>query len=192
VNVGVDQLQPGVFGVSHGGGLAGEIIRTATQSSAGHAFLYLGGGLIVSGAPPKAVTEPADAYTDAVWAWRMWDALETSGWTPQKIGIAQGLVVSRGNALVGSVYDWAAYAAFAAEVLHLRNEEQLSGLFTRDPARVCSGLVADALQAGGVPLDFVPEDGPGLIAHPDTKVQMPPNLVTPGMLLGLAQRSEWL
>jgi hypothetical protein len=44
VNVGVDKLAPGVFGVSHGSGMAGELIRHATGSWAGHAFLYLGKG----------------------------------------------------------------------------------------------------------------------------------------------------
>jgi hypothetical protein len=51
VNVGVDKLAPGVFGVSHGSGMAGEIIRHAIGSWAGHAFLYLGNGLIVQGQP---------------------------------------------------------------------------------------------------------------------------------------------
>lgn len=56
---------------------------------------------------------------------------------------------------------------------------------------MCSALVDDALTFAGVPLKFVPEDGPGLIAKPDVKVIMRPNLVASGMLLGLAQRLEW-
>jgi hypothetical protein len=40
-------------------------------------------------------------------------------------------------------------------------------------------------------MKFIPSDGPGLTARPNTKVEMPPNLVAPGMLLGLAQRLEW-
>jgi hypothetical protein len=188
VNVDVSQLKPGVFGVSHGGGIAGALIRSATGSWAGHAFLYLGSGLIVSGEPPRAVQETADRYSDAIWAWQMWDKL---GWSAQQVAEGQAAVAARGRSLIGTPYDFAAYAGFAAEVLHLRDEQQLAPDFTSDHWRVCSALVADALASGGVPLDFVPEDGPGLTAHPATKAIMPPNLVAPGMLLGLAQRLSW-
>ena len=57
--------------------------------------------------------------------------------------------------------------------------------------RVCSALVDDAETFGGVPMDFVPEDGPGLTSNPNSKVAMPANLVAPGMLLGMAQRLSW-
>lgn len=200
VNVETSQLTPGVFGVSHGSGIAGEIIRDATGSWAGHAVLYLGGGVILSGQPPQAVQIPADSFPDAIWAWRMWawlaaprviNDIQTSGWPASQVSTAQAAVVARGHELIGGRYDFLAYPAFAAEVLHLRNEGQLAGWFSHDPMRVCSADVADALAAGGVPLDFVPGDGPGLVKDPGTKVKMPPNLVAPGMLLGLAQRLEW-
>jgi hypothetical protein len=51
--------------------------------------------------------------------------------------------------------------------------------------------VNDALTFAGVPLKFVPEDGPGLIAKPDVKVMMRPNLVAPGNAAGPGQRPEW-
>lgn len=189
-NVDVSKLTPGVFGVSHGGGIAGALIRSATGSWAGHAFLYLGDGLIVQGQPPKAATAPADSHGDAIWAWRMWDALRASGWTAERVSAMQEDVVARGRALIGCDYDYPAYAGFAAEVLHLRTGAQLALDFARDGWRVCSALVADALHAGGVPLDFIPSDGPGIIAG-HGQADMPSNLVAPGMLLGLAQRLEW-
>ena len=192
MNVGVDKLTPGVFGVSHGSGMAGELIRHATGSWAGHAFLYLGNGLIVQGQPPQAGTAAAASHDDAIWAWRMWDQLKAvNGWTDAQVSAAQAKVVGRGYALVGTAYDWPAYVAFSLEVLHLRNEDQLADWFRQDGYRVCSALVDDALTFAGVPLNFVPEDGPGLVAKPDVKVAMPPNLVAPGMLLGLAQRLDW-
>jgi hypothetical protein len=192
VNVEVDQLAPGVFGVSHGSGMAGEIIRHATGSWAGHAFLYLGNGLIVQGQPPQAATAAATSHHDAIWAWHMWDQLKAvNGWTDAQIKEAQAKVVGRGYALVGTAYDWPAYVGFSLEVLHLRNEEQLAGWFQQDGYRVCSALVDDALTFAGVPLDFVPDDGPDLVTDPKKKVAMPPNLVAPGMLLGLAQRLSW-
>lgn len=193
MNVDLSKLSPGTFGVSHGSGMAGEIIRHATGSWAGHAFMYVGNGMLVEGQPPKARMIPAGAYGDALWAWRMWDQLAAGGWAPQAIPAGQHTTADRARTLVGTGYDWPAYLAFSLEILHLRNEEQLAGFYGHDPMRVCSGLVADALDEAGVPLAFVPEDGPGLIANPAAKVTvMPPNLVAPGMLLGLAQRSEWL
>lgn len=193
MNVPVDRLTPGVAGLSRGGGLAGDLVRMATQAEVGHAFLYLGGGQIVQGMPPRAALAPAGSHGDATWAWRMWDALrEDDGWPGSRVADAQGKVIERGKQLVGVPYDAAAYAAFAAEVLRLRNDEQLAGYFAGDSARVCSALVADALTAGGVPLDFIPSDGPGLVAHPGQHFVLPPNLVAPGMLLGLAIRKRWV
>jgi hypothetical protein len=193
VNVDADKLTPGVFGVSHGSGPGGLIIRDATGSWAGHAFLYLGDGMMVEGAPPAARIVPADTYGDALWAWRMWDQLKAvNGWMDQRIAAAQLAVAGRGHALVGTAYDWPAYIGFTAEIIHLRRGSQLETFFIHDEQRVCSALVDDAETFAGVPMDYKPEDGPGLEADPRTPVAMPPNLVAPGMLLGLAQRLEWM
>jgi hypothetical protein len=191
MNVSIDQLRPSTFGLSRGGGLPGELIRRATESEYGHAFLYLGGGQIVQGQPPRAALADADSHSDAEWAWRMWDQLadelKLSG---AQVASMQAAVVRRGRALVGIPYDYGAYAAFAAEVLRLKTGKEMSGAFEHDPWRVCSGLVADALKAGGVPLDFVPADGaPGLVTQKDGHVVV--NLVAPGMLAGLGLRKEW-
>jgi hypothetical protein len=192
VNTPVSTLQPGTFGVSHGGGVAGELIRHATGSWAGHAFLYLGNGLLVQGQPQVAGTAPADSHSDAIWAHRMWDWLRNEdGWTADEVRAVQEKVVARGRALIGCSYDWPAYAGFALEVLKLRNRDQLDPAYAHDGYRVCSALVADALAFGGVPLAFVPSDGPGLTSDPAAKAVMPPNLVAPGMLLGIAQRLDW-
>lgn len=192
MNVGLDKLTPGVFGISHGSGVPGEIIRAATGSWGGHAFLHLGSGVIVQGQPPRAGTAAADVHPDAIWAWRMWDQLQAGGWTAEQVAQAQAKVVLRARAEIGVRYDYPAYLGFELEVLHLRTRTQLAAEFARDGYRVCSALVADALTAGGVPLAFVPSDGPGITGDPAVKVVMPPNLVAPGMLLGLAQRLEWL
>ena len=99
--------------------------------------------------------------------------------------------MARGHALVGCAYDFAAYAGFALEVLHIRNQTQLDPAYHHDDYRVCSALVDDAENFGGVPMIFTPEDGPGLIRS-DGLAHMPPNLVAPGMLLGIAQRLGWV
>jgi cell wall-associated NlpC family hydrolase len=191
MNVPVTRLLPGTMGLCHGTGFAGELIRAATGSWAGHAVLYLGAGQIVQAQPPTASTAQASSHPETIWAWRMWDRLAAGGWTPAEVAAAEAKVVARGHALIGARYDEAAWAGFAAEVLGLRTEQQIGPAYAHDPWRVCSALVYDALTAGGVPLRFVPDDGPGLTADPGTKAVMPPNLVTPGMLLGLAQREEW-
>jgi hypothetical protein len=197
MNVDLDKLLPGTFGVSHGSGAAGMLIRDATGSWAGHAFLYLGGGMIVEGQPPAARLTGAGSHADAIWAYRMWDQLKSpdgpggdTHWTDAQVAAAQAKVVARGHALVGCAYDWPAYVGFAAEILHLRKGSQLDAEFAHDEYRVCSALVADALDFGAVPLNFVPEDGPSL-DDDGGQVRMPPNLVAPGMLLGLAQRLDW-
>lgn len=192
MNVEVSQLTPGVFGVSHGSGKAGEIIRTATGSWAGHAFLYLGDGWLVEGQSPVARAVPADSYSDAIWAWQMWAQLMVvNGWSPAQCQEAQKKVVARGRALIGVNYDWTGIAAFALEVLNIRGAIELAPDFKNDRNRVCSALVADAESVGGVPLTFVPEDGPGMTQNETVRASMPPNLVAPGMLLGLAQRLNW-
>ena len=191
MNVPFTQLKPGTFGLSRGGGLPGELIRRATESEYGHAFLYLGGGVLVQGQPKVAALAAADVHADAEWAWRMWDQVKAEhGWTDAQVAAAQGKVVARGHALVGCEYDYAAYAAFAAEVLNLARGGQIAQFFEHDPHRVCSGLVADALTAGEVPLPFIPADGaPGLVTTGPKGTTV--NLVAPGMLAGIGLRKEW-
>lgn len=192
-NVPVSKLVPGVFGVSHGGGIAGAMVRSATQSWAGHAFGYLGGGMAISGQPPRAVIVPADTWDDAIWAHQMWDKLMSDdGWTAQQVAASQAAVVARYRAEEGCPYDFEAYGAFTAMVLHLRSEQQLAPDFDKGDVRVCSALVADGLGTGKVPLDFVPSDGPGIISDPARRIVLPPRLTAPGMLLGLGQRKEWM
>jgi hypothetical protein len=171
--------------------MAGLIIRDATGSEAGHAFGHLGGGQAISGQPPKAVIVPAASFGDAIWFHRMWDQLMAEeGWTKERVAKSQDAVVARWRQEDGCKYDWEAYPAFAAEVFHFRTSQQLAPWFKTDAARVCSAIIADGLMKGGVPLNFVPEDGPGIIGGKGS-VALPPNLIAPGMLLGLAERLDW-
>jgi hypothetical protein len=172
--------------------VAGLIIRDATGSWAGHAIGNIGDGKVISGQPPKAVVLPAEQFNDALWFYRMWDQLMAEeGWTKEQVAASQTTVTARWKQEEGCNYDWEAYPAFAAEVFHIRTSQQLAPWFKPDKARVCSAIIADGLMKGGVPLDFVPEDGPGIIGGKGS-VALPPNLIAPGMLLGLAQRKGWL
>lgn len=134
-------LQPGNYGVSHGGGIVGELIRHATESWAGHAFVYIGNGMIIEAAPPVTRISPAAAHPDAVWNLRepLTDAQRAA-------------IVTRAHALLGCPYDYPAYIGFALEVLKLRTSQQLAPEFAHDKWRVCSADVADEYGFGGIDL----------------------------------------
>ena len=133
--------RPGNYFVSHGSGLAGELIRHATESWAGHAGLYVGDGMIIEAAPPATRIAPAASRPGAVWN----DA--------EPLTQAQrDAIVTRAHALVGTPYDYPAYIGFALEILKLRTGQQLAAEFRRDRWRVCSADVADAYAFAGIDL----------------------------------------
>ena len=61
------KVLPGCYGLSGGGDIAGELIRHATRSWAGHAFIYVGDGQIVEAVPPAVRLARAASRPDAVW-----------------------------------------------------------------------------------------------------------------------------
>jgi uncharacterized protein YycO len=170
-NTTLDKLVPGIFGVSHGSGKVGELIRTATQSWAGHAFMYIGDGRIIEGTPPVARINMAVAYDDIRWAYKMPLTQDQ-----------QVAVVARAHALVGVSYDFEAYIGFGLEVLDLRNAIQMQSWFKSDQQRVCSALVDDCYQTAKVTLDW---------SAIHMKPGMAPNLVSPAMLDDLADAKDW-
>ena len=133
--------QPGNYGVSHGSGIVGELIRHATESWAGHAFIYVGQGMIIEGAPPATRLAPAASHPDAVWnvGEPLTDAL-------------RGAIVARAHALLGTPYDYAAYIGFALEVTGIKTGKELAPEFRHDTWRVCSADVADAYSFAGIDL----------------------------------------
>jgi hypothetical protein len=150
-----DIVQPGCYGVSHGSGITGELIRHATESWAGHAFVYIGNGLIVEGEPPVAKISAADSHTDAVWNSR-----------DQLTDVQRDAIVARAHALVGCPYDYVAYIGFALEVLKIRSGKELDPVFMGDHWRVCSALVADCYRYAGIHLEAGLKD-PNLISPAD-------------------------
>ena len=134
-------LKPGNYGVSHGSGMVGELIRHATESWAGHAFVYAGDGMIIEAAPPATRLAPAASHPDAVWNLDepLTDAQRTA-------------ITARAHALIGTPYDYAAYIGFALEVLGLKSGKQLAPEFKRDTWRVCSADVADEYAFAGIDL----------------------------------------
>jgi uncharacterized protein YycO len=141
MSVALGAPQPGNYGVSHGTGMIGELIRHATESWAGHAFIYIGHGTIVEAGTPATRLAPAASHPDAVW--NLNEPLTNA---------QRDAIVSRARALVGTSYDYPAYIGFALEVLHLRTGKQLAPEFQRDHWRVCSADVADAYAFAGIDL----------------------------------------
>ena len=137
-----DKVLPGCYGVSHGGGITGELIRHATESWAVHAFIYIGNGQIVEAAPPVVRMVPAASHPDAVWNVHY----------PLTDG-QRDAIVARAHALVGCTYDYPAYVGFALEVLKLANGQELDPVFRQDHWRVCSALVADCYTYAGQNLE---------------------------------------
>lgn len=140
-------IPAGCYGVSHGSGILGELIRHATESWAGHAFLHVGNGRIVEGTAPVAVITSADDHPDAVW--NIHEQLTDQ----QRLAI-----VARAHALIGTPYDYAAYIGFALETMNIRSGAALDPLFKQDTWRVCSALVADSYSFGGITVDAALHD----------------------------------
>src|SRR5207247_1774657 len=116
-----EKVLPGCYGVSHGSGLTGELIRHATESWAGHAFVYIGNGQIIEAAPPVAKVSSAASHPDAVWNVRY-----------PLTDDQRDKICARAHALVGCPYDYPAYVGFALEVLKLRTGSQLDPVFRED------------------------------------------------------------
>jgi hypothetical protein len=157
-----DKVLPGCFGVSHGGGITGELIRHATESWAGHAFVYVGNGQIVEAAPPAARVSPAASHPDAGWNVRF-----------PLTGAQREKICARARALVGCPYDYPAYVGFALKVLRPRDGAELDPVFKADHWRVCSALVADCYRYAGIRLLAGLKD---------------PNLISPSDLYNLIAR----
>ena len=148
-------ILPGTYGVSHGSGILGELIRHATESWAGHAFIYVGDGQIIEGAAPCARVAAVASHPDAVW-----------GIDEAVTDAQRDLIVARAHALVGTPYDYPAYVGFALEVLKLGTDRELDPVFKDDRWRVCSALVADCYQHADLDLCAGLKD-PNLISPAD-------------------------
>jgi uncharacterized protein YycO len=134
-----DKVLPGCYGVSHGAGITGELIRHVTGAWGGHAFVYIGDGQIIEAAPPVVRLAPASSHPDAVWNANY-----------PLTGLQRDKICARARALAGCPYDYPAYVGFALKVLKLRDGAELDPVFKADHWRVCSALVADCYAYAGI------------------------------------------
>jgi hypothetical protein len=136
-----DEVLPGCYGLSDGGGITGDLIRHATGARACHAFIYIGNGQVVEAAPPAVRVVPAASHHGAIWNVRC------------PLSAAQrARICARALALVGRPYDYPAYTGFALRVLKVRDGAELDPVFKADHWQVCSTLVADCYAYAGVRL----------------------------------------
>lgn len=171
VNAAALAPNPGDYGVSHGSGMIGELIRTATQSWAGHAFLYVGNGLIIEAAPPATRISSVHSHPDAVW-----------NTEEPKTDAQRAAIIARGHALLGTPYDYPAYIAFALMCLHIRTGQELDPVFARDQWRVCSADVADEYHFAGIDVEQ---------ALKTAGLPFVPNLISPANLYDRIAHRAW-
>jgi hypothetical protein len=137
-----DRVLPGCYGVSRGVGITGDLIRHATGSRPGHAFIYVGHGRIVEVVPPGVRIAPVASHPDALWNARF-----------PLTGAQRERICARALALVGRQYEYPAYTGFALKVLKPREDAELDPVFKADHWQVCSALVADCYAYAGIRLE---------------------------------------
>ena len=157
-----NKVLPGCYGVSPSTGLTGELIRHATESWAGHAFVYIGNGQIIEAAPPVAKISSAASHPDAVWNVRY-----------PLTGEERDKICDRRTPWWAAPTTTRHTSRFALEVLKLRSGGELDPVFKEDHWRVCSALVADCYAYAGADLEeglkypdlISPADLYNMIAH---------------------------
>lgn len=154
----MDALRPGTWGVSHGSGFLGDLIRAVENAEskskrfvtgdheaawAGHVFVYVGGGFIVQAEWPSVTKSPATAHSDAIWA---------SGQPLSDEQRAEGTAAVMN--LVGTPYDAAAYAYFLAKLAEIPVTHDFAALEAQaaKAGPICSGVMVREQQAMGVNL----------------------------------------
>ena len=180
-------LLPGTWGVAHGSGFMGDLIRGVEAGEsistrfpdgdreaawAGHVFVYVGGGQIVQAEWPKVVLSPATSHGDAIWA------------AGQPLTIDQrSRGVSAVMTLVGTRYDAIAYAYFLAKLAEIPVTHDYGELAAEEAKAgpICSGVMVREQEAMGVDL------GPLKAAAIQS-----PDFVSPADCLRWGLDSKWM
>lgn len=172
----INNLQAGNYICVPGGGLLGKIIRDCEtemyksyhpvgwRAWAGHVGVYIGDNEVVAATWPKAKIFPLSDFHNG----------RANTGEPLTVNQRQ-LIHMRALQLVGCRYDILAYPLFLAATIHVATTKDLSPLLAKDRWRVCSALVGDCYNRGGIGLD-------------DEKV---PNLITPEFLYDRTVTCNW-
>lgn len=155
----------GTWGVAHGTGPFASVIRTATQSWAGHAVLYVGDGLAVEARWPKVKMDAAPRE-DVVWA------------NGQPLTSEQRMrAVTAAHLLIGAGYDIAIYPALVAALFKASITKDIEPLFNSDRWWDCSGLVEHCDVVAGAAMFS------GTVGSE--------HFVTPAMMMNLGVQKGW-
>ena len=153
----------GDFGVSKSNSLLSWVIRIGTWSSASHAFVYVGDGLVLEAMPTGARLSPVENCSNPVWA---------EGRYIPDIDTGEE-IAHQARKLVGTPYGWTDILAILLAQLHLFDRtkpESAQPWYIRRTmstnALICSELVDYAYYLAGVHLF---DDGrcPGLVTPGD-------------------------
>jgi hypothetical protein len=151
-------LLPGTWGVSHGSGFLGDVIRYVEQAESksarfltgdheaawgGHVFVAIGQGEIVEAEWPRVTISPATKHGDAIWA------------TGQPLTDAQrDKGVQAVRALIGTPYNVTAYGWFLARLAELPVSKDYAALAATEAnaGPICSGVMVREMEAMDVDL----------------------------------------
>ncbi len=167
---------PGTWGVTHGSGFLGDMIRYVEQAEsksarfpegdheaawAGHVVVCIGGGQIIQAQWPKVIISPIRVHPDAIWA------------TGQPLTSEQRTEGTAAvMALAGTQYDALAYAYFLAKLAEIPMTKDFAAL-EREAAKagpICSGVMVREQEAMGVdigPLRTAAIQSPDFISPAD-------------------------
>lgn len=173
------QPQAGTWGVTHGSGFLGDMIRRVEQAEsrsarfptgdheaawAGHVIVHVGGRQIVQAEWPKVIISPDTAHPDVIWA---------SGQPLTAEQRAEGCAAVM--ALVGTRYNALAYAYFLAKLAQIGTgqSEDFAELekHAADAGPICSGVMIREQEAMAVdigPLKTAAVQSPDFISPADS------------------------
>lgn len=139
--------KPGDYGVVKTNGIIGRLIRLGTTSRWNHAFIYIGGGVIVEANPTGVALSPAIKYPKI--AWNQHDKLSAK---------QRELIVDEAIAQVGKSYDFVDIAALLLRIFGLKLPiYKIFKFLSKRDSWFCSELVVHSYKVAKAPLTESPE-----------------------------------
>lgn len=139
--------QPGDFGLTQISGNVGKLIRVGQWLNGNgfanyeHAFVYIGGGLIVEAEPGGARVRPVTEYKDIYWSTGHFDLT----------GAERNTIITYAEHYVGTPYSFLDYFSIAAHRLHLWTPG-LKHYIGTSKHMICSQLVSQCYDDAGIKL----------------------------------------
>jgi len=154
----------GAFGLVRTSGWSAKLIRFGTRSTVNHAFVYIGDGKIIEAEPDGACESEITKYHDVIWS-------NVPLSQPQQY-LIEGWAITK----IGVPYGWADIADLSCAAFGIHND-WIDRRIENTNYLICSQLVDKAYELAGVHL------------FNDGRL---PGQVTPGDLLRLITKNDWL